>query len=890
MLKKFKTAHHPKSPFSFLFFSYRKKVKEEGSISLEIKRHLEGAAKKNIEDIFKEFGSSEKGISQVKAAYRLKKYGSNEILVEKPPTPLKIFLNNLTNPFVLLLSALALVSFALGNKEAVVIIVSMVLLGVIMRFIQEYRASNAAAKLKALVSTKATVLRGSEERKEISFKDLTPGDVICLSPGDMIPADVRLFYAHDLFLSQSSLTGEAKPVEKNSFTQGAKEEASTLALPNICFMGTNVISGIGKAIVLSTGNETYFGSLAEEITTKRPETSFDKGINKVSFLLIKMMLAMIPIVFFINGLNKGEWFNSLLFALSVAVGLTPEMLPMIVTTNLAKGALVMAKAKVIVKQLGSIQNFGAMDILCTDKTGTLTENRVILEQYLTTEGEENGDILSFAYCNSYFQTGLKNLLDTAILEHKECEADMSSFQKVDEIPFDFERKRTSIVVDEKGGKRWLIAKGSFDSILHVCSHFKYKTGVEEKSEIPLQKARELYDDFNRKGFRVLALAAKELPLDDKLLYHPSDENDLTFLGFLTFLDPPKESAKEALEAMQALGVNIKVITGDDLLITKHVCELVGIKITLSLTGEELEQMDKETRKEKIPNATIFARVNPHQKAEIIQELKSLGHIVGYIGDGINDAAALRESDIGISVDSAADIAKESSDIIMLEKSLLFLSQGIIEGRKTFANILKYIKMAISSNFGNVLSILGASYFLPFLPMLPIQLLLQNLLYDISQIAIPFDQVDPEYLAKPREWQTTALAKFMFFIGPISSIFDYVTFGVLWFVFQANTIENQALFQTGWFVEGLASQILIVHMIRTAKIPFIESRPSAILFFTTLAVMAFGFLIPYTFIGKNIGMAMLPGSYFLYLIPIILAYCLTTQVAKFYYIRKFKSWL
>ncbi len=877
MLRKVKSAHHSKSILFHLFSLHRSEAKP--GIPESVKSGLVRVASVPIDQLLKELCSSRVGISKKSANKRIKKEGFNQIISERPPTWYEVLFHNLTNPFVVLLLGLSFLSWLLGNIPGVIIILVMVFLGVTIRFTQEFRSNLAAAKLKALVSTKTTVIRGLEEndREEISFKYLVPGDVIFLSAGDMIPADVRVFSAHDLFISQSSLTGESRPVEKYDVGPLEIKDDSTLELRNICFMGTNVVSGIGKAVVVATGSRTYFGSIAHAITAKRPETSFDIGINKVSLLLARLMLAMIPVVFIINGFGKGDWFQSLLFALSVAVGLTPEMLPMIVTSNLAKGAINMAKEKVIVKQLNSIQNFGAMNVLCTDKTGTLTEDRVVLQQYLNPEGKEDKGVLYFAYYNSYFQTGLKNLLDRAILEHKECGDGLAKMEKADEIPFDFQRKRMSVVINEGGEKRWLICKGSFEAILSVSK--------EVNSNV-----QALYDDLAKQGHRVLGLARKGLPFDDRSVYHPEDEKDLTFLGFLVFLDPPKASAFEAIKALQKSGITVKVITGDDRYVTEKVCEWVGLEVAGVITGHDLELMKPDEKRDRIGNATIFAKISPLQKAEIIRELKAAGHTVGFIGDGINDAPALREADIGISVDSAVDIAKESSDIIMLEKSLLFLGLGALEGRRTFANILKYIKMAISSNFGNVFSILGASLFLPFLPMLPLQLLLQNLLYDFSQVAIPFDNVDSDYLLKPRQWNSSGITRFMLYIGPISSIFDYITFGTLWFVFGASTIGTQALFQSGWFMEGLFSQTLIVHMIRTSKIPFIQSRPSAALFLSTFAIIIIGLSIPYTFFGKLVGMVGPPPAYFLYLFPIVFAYCLFTQGVKYYYIHRFKAWL
>jgi Mg2+-importing ATPase len=885
MFRKNQGKHHSKSILFHLFSLHRGHGKS--LIPDFIKKQLTYVANESIENLYMKLASSPNGLTQKVARRRIKKGGLNEIFSEKPPSIFFLLFHNLTNPFVVLLLCLALVSFFLKNINSTWIILSMVALGVTIRFFQEHRSNLAAQKLKSLVTTKATVLRDGK-KEDISFKYLVPGDLIYLSAGDMIPADIRLISAHDLFISQSSLTGESTPVEK-FIVNSTKETESILDLKNICFFGTNVISGIAKGIVIHTGNRTYFGSIAHAITHKRPLSYFEIGLNKVSLLLIRIMLFMIPVVFFINGFFKGDYFQSLLFSLSVAVGLTPEMFPMIVSTNLSKGAISMAKQKVIVKQIQSIQNFGAMDILCTDKTGTLTEDRVVLEEYLDAKGSPSEDILKKAFLVSYYQTGLKNLLDHAILEHTECLDYAKKIQKIDEIPFDFERKRMSVVV-KNNGKKILISKGALDSILSISTSFVEGENAFELVGEKIKEIRALYDQLNQRGLRVLAIAKKEITEEDERIYHLEDERDLGFLGFLVFLDPPKESAMEAISILKEKGVEVKVLTGDDLVITKVVCEKVGINTDNCLIGKELDRLEEPEKRDRISKATIFAKLNPMQKAEIIKHLKLMGHTVGYMGDGINDGPGLREADVGISVDSAVDIAKESSDIIMLEKSLLFLSSGVTEGRKTFANIMKYVKMALSSNFGNVFSIIGSSIFLPFLPMLPIQLLMQNLLYDISQIAIPFDNVDSEYLNKPRKWDAKGIAKFMYFIGPISSIYDYVTFFVLWFIFGASSIAKGSIFQTGWFMEGLLSQTLIVHMIRTEKIPFIQSRPSPFLFFSTLSVISIGLLLPYTWFGKEIQMVEISKNYFICLLTIVIGYAITVQFVKNKYIKRFNSWL
>jgi Mg2+-importing ATPase len=851
-----------------------------------------------IAEVLQKLKTTEKGLNQQEAYDRLSTFGSNEIAHEKPPTWYSLLLSNFKNPFVLLLALLGIISFFLGEEESVVIITCMVLLSVIMRFIQEYRSNLAAEKLKKLVSTKATVQRWTDEDPipklhEIDLNHLVPGDIIHLSAGDLVPADVRLISAKELYVGQGTLTGESLPVEKDVFLKNKENTTNPLEMPNLCFMGTNVLNGTAMAVILQTGNHTYFGSMARNITGRRPLTSFDIGVNHVSWLLIRFMIIMVPLVFLINSLTKGNWFEALLFSLSVAVGLTPEMLPMIVTANLARGAMNMSRYKVIVKRLNAIQNFGAMNILCTDKTGTLTQDRVILEKYLNADGQENDEVLKYGYLNSYFQTGLKNLLDVAVLEHQDLKKELDldhAYQKIDEIPFDFNRRRMSVVLQKTPQQHLLICKGAFDETLAICQNVESNGSISALTEETKKKLKNLEVDLNEDGLRVLAVGYKEMPNGIKKDYHLQDENGLTFIGYLAFLDPPKQSATKALALLRDYHVDVKVLTGDNELVTQKICKWVNLPIEGVLTGSQIDKMTELELKNVVDKTTIFAKLTPLQKSQVILALKSNGHIVGFLGDGINDAPALRDADIGISVDTAVDIAKESADIIMLEKSLLFLGDGVLEGRRTFGNIIKYIKMAASSNFGNVFSVLGASAIFPFLPMLPIQLLTQNLLYDFSQTAIPFDHVDKEFLLKPRKWDPRGIAKFMIFIGPISSIFDYVTFAVMWFIFGANSVGSQSLFQSGWFIEGLLSQTLIVHMIRTRQIPFIQSIASLPLLLTTLIIMAIGVYIPYSHIGHSIGLSSLPGNYFYWLTAILLAYCVLTQFVKIWFIKRFNYWL
>jgi Mg2+-importing ATPase len=848
-----------------------------------------------IPEVFQNFGTDEHGLLGSEARERLEKYGPNEITAEQPPSWYYLLYRSYANPFNILVSLLGVIYWFLGDIEGSLIIASMVSLSVGIRFVQELRSLIAAEKLKTMVSTTATVIRRGDRlsppaKIELPLEELVPGDVVFLSAGDLIPADLFLVSSKELYVNQASLTGEALPVEKYESTfKKAAPKLGLLERPNLCFTGTDVVNGTATAVILATGNSTYFGSMSKSIAGYRPLTSFDIGINSVSWLLIRFMFVMVPIVFLINSVNKGDWFESLLFSLSVAVGLIPEMLPMIVTSNLAKGAVKMASSKVIVKNLNSIQNFGAINVLCTDKTGTLTQNKIILEKYVDLSGNENSKVLEYGYLNSYFQTGLKNIMDLAVLEHgKEFHLD-PSFRKVDEIPFDFARRRMSVVL-QKRNKHLLICKGAVEELFSVCSLAKSGNEVLPFTEKLKDQMMQLKNALNEDGLRVLAVAYKEIPDGAGREYKVADERELTLMGLLAFLDPPRSTAERAIKELQALSVEVKVLTGDNEAVTRKICHWVGLEITKSLSGEEVDKLTDEELKACVDDTTIFARLTPLQKLRVIQMLKANGHTVGYLGDGINDAPALRAADVGISVDSAVDIAKESADIIMLEKSLLFLKEGIVEGRYTFGNIIKYIKMAVSSNFGNVFSVLGASALLPFLPMLPLQLLIQNLLYDISQISIPFDKVDADFLQKPRKWSAAGIARFMVFIGPISSIFDYTTFAVMWFVFSANTLASQALFQTGWFVEGLLTQTLIVHMLRTQKIPFIQSIASLPLLVTTLTIMAIGIALPYTHLGQSVGLVPLPFPYFYWLFGTLLCYCVLVQLVKAWFIRRYHYWL
>ncbi len=795
-------------------------------------------------------------------------------------------LGNIKNPLVLLLLALGTVSFLTGDQRATAVIFVMVVLGVVLRFFQETRADNAAAKLQAMVSNTATVVRSGKD-EEVPLKMLVPGDIIRLAAGDMVPADVRVLSAKDLFLNQAALTGEALPVERKAAPASANVQ-NPLDLPNTCFLGSNVESGSATAAVIHTGGSTYFGSLATSIVAPRQLTSFDKGINKFTWLMIRFIAVMVPAVFLINGLSKHDWVEAFLFALAVAVGLTPEMLPMIVTVNLSKGALAMARKKVIVKRLNAIQNFGAMDVLCTDKTGTLTQGKIVLEKHLDVHGNPSERVLQFGYLNSYHHTGLKNLLDEAILDHEELEERLKmkeQYRKVDEIPFDFVRRRMSVVVEDESGLNTLICKGAVDEVLSLCTRVELKGEVIEVLPEHDAKRRQLADELNGEGYRVIAVAYKTMPnAPDEPVYSVKDETDLILLGFLAFLDPPKDSATEALKRLKKLNVDVKVLTGDNEIITAYICKEVGMPVEHLLLGSQIEAMSETELAAAASVTSVFARLVPAHKERIIRALQSKGHVLGFMGDGINDAPALKAADVGISVDSAVDIAKESSDIILLENSLLVLEQGVLEGRRVFGNIVKYIKMAASSNFGNMFSVVGASAFLPFLPMLPIQVLTNNLLYDFSQTTIPTDQVDDDWLIKPRQWTIGKILRFILFIGPISSIFDYLTFFMMLYIFDC--WHNPALFRTGWFVESLFTQTLIIHVIRTNKIPFIESRASWPLITTSVIIVAVGAWLTVSPLANTLGFVPLPPRYWLYLAFMLLGYAILTQVVKTWFIRRF----
>ncbi|MCE1254262.1 MAG: magnesium-translocating P-type ATPase [Anaerolineae bacterium] len=830
--------------------------------------------------------TSPAGLSADEVEERLKIHGHNEAAQEKHQSILNRLGENVKNPLVLLLSALALISFITGDARAGIVISFMVILGVVLRFVQESRADHAAEQLKDMVSTTATVVRNSE-KQEIALNELVPGDIVFLSAGDMVPADLRLLNSKDLFLNQSALTGESMPVEKFA-TSVPETNNNALELENICFLGSNVESGSGSGVVIFTGSSTYFGSLAGSITAQRPSTSFDKGINQFTWMMIQFMAVLAPLVFLFNGLSKGTWLEAFLFALAVAVGLTPEMLPMIVTVNLSKGAMAMSAKKVIVKRLNAIQSFGAMDVLCTDKTGTITQGKIILEKHLDVRGKTSVKVLHYGYLNSYYQTGLKNLLDVAVLDHVDLEEQIvirGDYQKLDEIPFDFARRRMSVVVEDAEDNHILICKGAVEEVMDRCTRVEMDGEVLDVLPEYDARRRQMIHDLNAAGFRVIAIAYKGIDKSKhNKIYSINDENDLILLGFLAFLDPPKETTAEAIRQLTAYHVGVKILTGDNDIVTAAICRQVGLPVENVLLGNDIEGLSGPQLAEAVEKCTVFAKLSPIHKQRIIQALQANGHVVGFMGDGINDAPALKSADVGISVNSAVDIAKESSDIILLENSLLVLEEGVLEGRRVFGNIIKYIKMAASSSFGNMFSLLGASLFLPFLPMLPIQVLTNNLLYDLSQTAIPSDTVDAEWLARPRKWTLGEVRRFILCIGPISSIFDYLTFFIMLAVF--NAWQTPELFHTGWFIESLFTQTLIIHVIRTGKVPFIQSSASRALTLTSLLILAVGAWLPFSPIAGALGLVALPPLYWALLAAMMLGYMLLTQVVKTWFYRRY----
>ncbi|SJZ83492.1 magnesium-translocating P-type ATPase [Anaerorhabdus furcosa] len=874
-----------------------------------VEEKIRQSTKLATSDLLREVGNTLNGYTSNEVETQRERFGENVLIHKKEASIAQLIFESIKNPFSLVLLTLAVISFFTKDYAAVTIIVLMVTLSSILGITQELKSTKAVEQLTEMVETTVTVQRKEDlevsSRQEIPMDELVVGDILYLSAGDIIPADVRLIQTKDFFVTQSSLTGESEPIEK--YGDALNEEVKQiLEANNLVFMGSNVVSGSATGIVLAVGNETMFGNIAKSLQEKSTVTNFEKGINSVSMVFVRFMLIMAPIVFVMNGITKGNWLEAFLFAISIAVGLTPEMLPMIVSVNLAKGAMEMSKKKVIVKKLNAIQNFGAMDILCTDKTGTITQDKVTLKYYLNIHGDADDRILRHGFLNSYYQTGLKNLMDLAIISHvDELEQKdlFNNYRKIDEIPFDFNRRRMSVVVENINTEKYqLITKGAIEEMISICSHAEYNEVVEELNDNLKQEILNRCYEYNEKGFRVLGIAHKKLDFTSPLI-SVEDEREMVLLGFLAFFDPPKESTKDALQILNEYGVRVKVLTGDNDAVTKYICNEVGLNVQNFMLGEQVEALNDEELQLVVEDVDVFAKLSPAQKTRIVQQLHKNGHTVGFMGDGINDASAMKVADVGISVDSAVDIAKESASIILLEKDLMVLEKGVVEGRKTFTNILKYIKITASSNFGNMFSVLAASVFLPFLPMMPLQILILNLIYDISCTAIPWDNVDEEYLKEPRQWDAKGISKFMVYFGPTSSIFDIITYLILFFgicplVFGGSygslspemKILFISMFQTGWFIESLWTQTFVIHMLRTQKIPFIQSRASLKLIGGTLFGIVVGTLIPMTFVGKILDMTSVPALFFAILIVIIIFYNILTSCVKYFYIKKYSRLL
>lgn len=828
------------------------------------------------ESVLQAFKTSLKGLDGAEAQARLKATGLNEPAKKKKRTLLRRIFSKFLNPLVIVLIIVGTFSYFFGEKISACLVFLMVLMSVFLSFIQEYRSGKEAERLSEMVRTTATVIR-SGRKKEVKIREIVPGDIVDLYAGDMIPADLRILSCKDLFINQASLTGESFPIEK--FAQPIQPKLNAISeFSNIAFMGSSVVSGTALGVVIKTGISTQFGELSKKLAAVTPPTSFDKGLHRFVWMMITFMLILVAVIFGINALLKGKIIEAFLFSIAVAVGLTPEMLPMIVAINLSKGAIAMSKKKVIVKKLNSIQNLGAMDVICTDKTGTLTMDKVVLEKHCDVVRNESEDVLRMAYINSFYQTGLKNLLDKAIVKHEKLM--VKAVKKVDEIPFDFSRRLMSVIVENDGNHR-LISKGAPEEIFKRCTHYELDGEIFEMENLILSDLKEEYDKLSADGFRVLATAYKDIE-NKKEAYSKDDESEMILKGYLAFLDPPKPTVKKTIRRLQKLGIRFIVLTGDNELVTRKICNDVGLDAQALATGDQIENLSERQLQELTKNTTVFARLSPLQKERVIKALRLNKHTVGYLGDGINDAPSLKAADVGISVNNAVDIAKECADIILLEKSLLVLEDGVLEGRKTFGNTIKYVKMGSSSNFGNMISMTGASLFLKFLPMTPIQILLNNFLYDISQVAIPTDEVDKEYLEKPKPWNVASIRKFMLVFGPISSMFDFLTFGILLFFFKSSVM----MFHTGWFLESLCTQTLVIHVIRTEKVPFLESRPSLFLVLTSLLIITIGYAIPFSPLGPYFGFEKPSWALLLAIGGIVVSYLAMAQVVKTWYVKKY----
>ena len=883
-----------------------------------VKERLVAALQLPVKETLAFYKSSFRGLTEEQVEENRDLYGENIITKGQEDSILKKIYESIINPFTVILLVIALVSLVTnvwlakpGEEDPTtsIIIVVLVLISGGIRFVQELRSDRAASNLSRLIVNTATVIREGAEQ-ELPIDELVVGDIIKLSAGDMIPADVLLLDSRDFFVQQSGLTGESDAVEKVCLAKSDGQNLdSLLETESLAFMGTNVISGRATALVLVVGDETMMGAIEQTLNTYDEPTSFEREMNSISWLLIRLMLVMVPVVFFINGLTDGDWLEAGVFALSVGVGLTPEMLPMIITASLAKGSIIMAQEKVVIKKLNAIQDLGAIDILCTDKTGTLTQDEIVLEYPLDIHGDLDLAVLRRAFLNSYYQTGLKNLMDRAIINRTEKEAEKheivrnldQTFKKIDELPFDFERRRMSVIVKDDEDVISMVTKGALEEMLAISSHVEYKKRITELTEEIRQEILAEVAQLNEQGLRVLGVSYKS-DLEEDYDYEVKDESNMILTGYLAFLDPPKSSAAPAIETLAEYGVATKILTGDNDKVTQAVCEKVGLDVDNILLGVEVDTLSDEELSQAVEHTTVFAKLSPDQKARIILQLKANGHKVGYMGDGINDAPSMKVADVGISVDTAVDIAKETADVILLDKDLMVLEKGLVEGRKVYANMTKYIKMTVSSNFGNIFSLLFASIFLPFLPMAPVHLIVLNLVYDLSCIALPFDNVDSEFLKKPRIWSANSITRFMAWIGPISSVFDVLTYLLLYFIivpmitggsYQAGSGQAETfitLFQTGWFVESIWTQTMVIYMLRSPKLPFVQSRPALSVIVTTMAAALFVTSLPYSLFASVLKTAPLNGTYFLFLLLIIALYMVSVTLVKHLYIKRYREWL
>ncbi len=860
-------------------------MKQPPAATPRIQIELPAVAALDADAALHALGSGQAGLPAAEALARLSAHGPNRIAGERRRHPILAFFRQFARPLPLLLLALAAFDLATGQRISAIVIAAIVFLSSVLGFVQEYRSDRAVERLRAMVRTTVRALRPGTEAIEQPLEDLVPGDIVLLAAGDPVPAEVRFLDAVDLFVDQSSLTGESLPVEKVDSPVTATGPATGYG--NIGFMGTHVTSGSARALVVATGASTSFGAVAAALAEQRETSSFDRGIDRVVALLLRIMLVMAPLVLLLNWASKGDWHEAMLFATAVAVGLAPEMLPMIVTVNLARGALSLAKRDVIVKRLGAVQTLGAIDVLCADKTGTLTQDRVVLEKHLDIDGRDSETVVDYAYLNSYYQTGLRNLLDNAVLQYAHVHARLDAdrgWRKAGEIPFDFQRRRMSVILARPDGRRLLICKGAVEEIMRVCA-----SAERDGKAVPFETghANELGSvvrGLNADGLRVIAIAYRDLDDGETRLTAPALEQRLVLLGYIAFFDPPKDSAATAIDALARAAVAVKVLSGDNLAVCSHVCGMVGVTAVTSMDGALVDRLDDDELGRQALRANVFAKLDPAQKTRVIRCLQRQGRVVGFLGDGVNDGPALKAADVGISVDTGADIAKESADLILMEKSLTAVADGVVVGRTVFGNIVKYVRMSASSNFGNMLSVLGTSVLLPFLPMAPVQVLLNNLLYDCSQTTLMTDRVDPGYLARPRGWEVASLRRYVLCFGPISSLFDYATFGLLWFVLGA--AHDPALFQTGWFVESLLSQTLIVHVIRTSAMPTLANRPSMPLLAASVLVCATGLWLPFSPVASALGLTAPPHAYWWGLGGILVAYAVVTQGAKAWLTRRF----